>query len=387
MTTSFADASRSFRHVRGWPVLDLVLGLGLAIAAAVDTLGSASIPGLAAIPAVVAGGAVALRTRAPFASVLLAAGGFAAYGAMPSTSTPLWSFLTVLVVTFSAGSRLSGRRLWLAAAIVLAAGYVVQLLDAHRTPDELGWGEVYLTPLIIVLGPGFAGWLLQQARGQAAELRRLARELEEERQQHVVAAAEAERGRIARELHDVISHSVSVMVVQAGAAEQVLPEGSPARARVRAVRETGKEALAELRRQLGVLGRASDDAAPLPGLDDLPRLARATGASLSCEGIAPSELAPGLGLAAYRVVQEALTNASRHAGGGAVRVRLVHHADAIEVDVVNAAGAPSGEKGSGRGLIGMRERVELYGGLLDAGERDGGWRVHAWLPLTAGSPT
>jgi signal transduction histidine kinase len=177
------------------------------------------------------------------------------------------------------------------------------------------------------------------------------------------------------------------MVVQAGAAEQVLPSDSPARAQIRAVRETGKEALSELRRQLGVLGRASGDAAPLPGLGDLPRLAHATGAALSCEGTVHADLAPGLGLAAYRVVQEALTNASRHAAGAAVRVRLVHHTDGIEVDIVNGPGIATGTQGSGRGLIGMRERVELYGGLLDAGRRGDGWRVHAWFPAAHGLPT
>jgi signal transduction histidine kinase len=386
VTTWTFEARSRLRPAAALPVVDVLLGAALALAAVVDTLDSQSIPRLAAIPAAAAAGAITLRTRAPFATGLVVAAGFLGYGLVPHTSTPMWTFITILVVAFSAGSRLTGRRRWSVAVALVAAAFFVQLVDSHRMPDELGWAEVYLTPLVLVLGPGFAGGLLQQARTQAAELRRLARELEEERQRHGIAAAEAERGRIARELHDVISHSVSVMVVQAGAAEQVLPADSPARTQVRAVREAGKEALLELRRQLGVLGAPTEGAAPLPGLDDLPRLVRARGATLTTEGTVASELAPGVGLAAYRVVQEALTNASRHASGGPVSVRVVHRPDGLEVDVVNGPGAPSGERGSGRGLVGMRERVELYGGRLDAGPSGSDWRVHAWLPLREWSP-
>ena len=356
------------------------------VAAIVDTLGSADLRPITAVPAAVTGGAIALRTRAPMTMVVLAAGGFVVYALSPGTTSPMWAFVTVLVVAFSAGAGLEGRELYTASVALVASAYVIQVVDAHRTPGELSWGEIYLTPPVLILGPVFAGWLLQRSQHQTTELRRLARELDEERHQHVAAAAEAERSRIARELHDVISHSVSVMVVQAGAAEQVLPADSPARAQVRAVREAGKAALAELRRQLGVLGTPGDGAAPLPGLKDLPRLVETSGATLTIEGTMPADVAPGVGLAAYRVVQEALTNASRHASGSAVDVRLVHHPDGLEVEVVNGAGSPSGESGSGRGLIGMRERVELYGGRLEAGSRGPGWRVHAWLPLRERAP-
>jgi signal transduction histidine kinase len=368
------------------PVLDLLLGAVLMVAASIDTLGSADLRPVTVVPAALTAGAVALRTRAPMAMVVLAAGGFVVYALSPGTTSPMWAFVTVLVVAFSAGARLQGRELCTAAVALVTSAYVIQLVDAQRTPGELSWAEIYLTPPVLILGPVFAGWLLQRSQRQTTELRRLARELDEERHQHVAAAAEAERSRIARELHDVISHSVSVMVVQAGAAEQVLPADSPARVQVRAVREAGKAALAELRRQLGVLGTPGDGAAPLPGLDDLAHLVETSGATLTIDGTPPADVAPGVGLAAYRVVQEALTNASRHASGSAVEVRLAHHRDGLAIDVVNGAGSSSGERGSGRGLIGMRERVELYGGRLEAGSRGPGWRVQAWLPLRERAP-
>ena len=374
------------RRSAAWPVVDLLLGAALAVAAVLDTLGSATLRPVTAIPAAVAAGSVALRTRAPVAMVLLACAGFVVYALSPGTTSPLWAFVTVLLVAFSLGARMAGRQLYVATAALMASAYVIQLADSHRMPDELSWGEVYLTPPVLILGPVFAGWLLQRSQRQTTELRRLARELEEERQRHGIAAAEAERSRIARELHDVISHSVSVMVVQAGAAEQLLPADSPARTQVRAVRAAGKAALAELRRQLGVLGTASEGAAPLPGLKDLPRLVETSGATLTVVGTPPTDLAPGIGLAVYRVVQEALTNAARHASGSAVSVHLLHEPSGLEVDVVSGHGAPSGERGSGRGLIGMQERVELYGGRLEAGSRGRDWLVHAWLPLVERSP-
>lgn len=382
---------RRLRAGTTWPLIDVSVGAVLAVAAVMDSVRSDVGP-VAAVLGAAAAASVALRVRAPLVMGLLGAVAFAGYGAVPGTSTPMWTFLAVLVMAFSVGSQLEGRQRVLTLAVLVASAYLVQLVDAHRMPDELGSAEVYLTPPVIILGPAVAGWLLRRARRQAAELRRLADELEAERQRHAEAAAEAERTRIARELHDVISHSVSLMVVQAGAAEQLLPVDDPARAQIRTVRTTGKEALAELRRQLGVLARTGASAqngamAPMPGLDDLPRLVDSAGASLSTEGDVSQETTPGLELAAYRIVQESLTNAARHASGAPVSVRIVHCRNGLELDVRNGPGQPSGEQGSGRGVAGMRERVELYGGYLDAGPCDSGWRVHAWLPLQAVSHT
>lgn len=237
------------------------------------------------------------------------------------------------------------------------------------------------------LTAGVGVWLAGDAvRGLEERSRRLERERELVTQ---VAAAE-EQARIARELHDIVAHSVSIMVVQAGAARRLIA-GSPARAAeaLQTVEESGRTALAELRQLLGVLSEQSEEAAlaPQPGLAQLDTLVerlRQTGfaVDLRREGT-PRPAQPGLELAAYRVIQEALTNALKHAGGAPTRV-LVRFADGgLELEVRNARGraAPDAE-GAGRGLAGMRQRVAVYGGDLDAGPLpDGGFAVRVRLPL------
>jgi len=197
----------------------------------------------------------------------------------------------------------------------------------------------------------------------------------------------AERARIARELHDVVAHSVSIIAVQAGAAESLV-ERDPARARehLGAVRRTAREALTEMRRLLDVLREDEPAYAPQPTLATLAALVEETRRAgvpveLVREG-SDDPLPPGVDLAAYRIVQEALTNVRRHAGSAPTRVRIRHAAGAVEVEVVNGPATSPGEgPGGGRGLLGMRERVRLYGGSLDAGPEDGGFAVRARLPV------
>ncbi len=220
-------------------------------------------------------------------------------------------------------------------------------------------------------------------------------------------AIEAERARIAGELHDVVTHNVSVMLVQAGAARQVLTD-SPVRARnaLLAVEASGRAAMAELRHLLGLLSSAGlvaaagpttsgslaeRDLRPQPGLQQLqPLISRVAAAGLPVE-LQVSEcrydLPPGLDLAAFRVVQEALTNVLKHAGETPTSVRLDYGESALVVDIANdgrVSPAPALRipAGAGRGLIGLRERITLYGGELDAGPRPGGgWRVRARFPV------
>ena len=209
-------------------------------------------------------------------------------------------------------------------------------------------------------------------------------------------AADTEKTRIARELHDVIAHSVSVIVVQAGAAGDVFdthPE--QARTALLAIERSGREALAELLRLLGAV--FPDDlrapSAPQPGLDRLDELAgqvRAAGldVTVTIDGT-PSALPAGIDLSAYRIVQEALTNTLRHAGARSVEVTVRHRADVVEIDVVDDGTAPPRTSdGPGYGIIGMRERAAVLGGTLDAAPTaHGGFRVRALLPLdTAAGP-
>ena len=205
-----------------------------------------------------------------------------------------------------------------------------------------------------------------------------------------------ERERIARELHDVIAHSVSVMVVQAGAGERVLDDNpEQARAAFQSIRETGSEALDEMRRLLGLLRQKNDalSLAPQPSIARLGVLVeevRAAGlpTELAVEG-KPTTLAPGIELSAYRIVQEALTNIRKHAGvaSASVRVRYAEQEVVLEVDDNGKGNLAANGDGHGHGLIGMRERAALYGGTLEAGPRpDGGFRIRATLPLEHPSP-
>jgi len=204
-----------------------------------------------------------------------------------------------------------------------------------------------------------------------------------------------ERSRIARELHDVIAHGVSLMGVQAAAAEQML-DSDPKRAResLRSVQHAAREAIAELRRLLGVLRELDDQPSRLPQprlaeLDSLLEHVRAGGLEVELTREGPrSPLPAGIELSAYRIVQEALTNALKHGGPARARVWVRCRPHEVEIEVVDEGSAEPHvtAAGNGHGLVGMRERVALYGGTLEAGPRPaGGYAVRARLPLEAGS--
>jgi signal transduction histidine kinase len=211
---------------------------------------------------------------------------------------------------------------------------------------------------------------------------------ERDREERIGRAAGEERVRIARELHDVVTHNVSVMVVQAAAAGEIF-DTDPQRAReaIGAVEETGRRALNELRLLLGVVADDEAGVLPQPSLDRLGELVdRVRAAGLEVELIqegTPGDVPEGIGLSAYRIVQESLTNTLKHAFASHVTVRVRHSHDAIEVEVTDD-GVGAALHGEGRGLIGMRERVALYGGELDAGSRaGGGYEVRARIPVAA----
>jgi signal transduction histidine kinase len=207
-----------------------------------------------------------------------------------------------------------------------------------------------------------------------------------------IAAREAvveERARIARELHDAIAHNVSMMVVQAGAERRVLDGASEStRDVLETIEQIGRGALTEMRRLVGMLRSDGDEPlAPQPGLDDLPTLVtqvRDAGlpVDLQVDG-ERRELPVGLELSAYRIVQEALTNALKHAGDAHASVRIHYGHDSLELEIVDdGAGSPAGVASGGHGLVGMRERVALYGGRFDAGRRpSGGFAIRVLLPI------
>ncbi|MFF8669590.1 sensor histidine kinase [Streptomyces sp. NPDC015242] len=330
----------------------------------------------------VAAGLLLWRKRHPVAVVFGTAGAVMVYLGAGYPYGPV--LLTVAVACFSAIVAGHRRAAW-AAMGTLWAGHV---LVAH-------WLFRWLPPP----GDAAASWGAEAvvatwvvAVTAVAELFRVRREQwARERAQRAEAArrrADEERLRIARELHDVLAHSISVINVQAGVGLALLDtDPEQARTALTTIKDKSKEALGEVRQVLDTL-RAPGAAprAPAPGLDRLPELVeQAAGAGLTVRVVGePPHLPPGTDLAAFRIVQEALTNVVRHSGSRHARVHLAHDAEVLRLRV-DDDGPPTGAEagGSGNGLVGMRERAAALGGTIEAGPRpDGGFRVRAVLPLS-----
>ncbi|MEO3804693.1 sensor histidine kinase [Nonomuraea sp. B1E8] len=297
--------------------------------------------------------------------------------------------LSGLVLLYSVASN-RGLAMALGGLLISALGYTLGAAAGPPMATSLSDHVVVAMVLVSVWG---AGRSLRLRRAYREELRGRAARLERARAADTRAARAEERSRIARELHDVVAHHVSVMTVQAAAARKVL-SSDPALAReaLTAIEHTGRMAMSEMRNIVGVLRTdARAELGPQPGMDDLPALVeqmREAGlpTRLIVEG-EPPPLPAGVDLAAYRLVQEGLTNSMRHAGAGTTAVVTVRHAPhELDVRVADdgrgAAGAPAR---SGHGLLGIRERVALYGGTLSVGPLPGGgFEVRARFPLKDG---
>lgn len=262
---------------------------------------------------------------------------------------------------------------------LLGAGLFV--LTAVLTPGRTTRGGTLFVVVVLVV--------MLLVRRILGDRERRAELAERERDLAAREAVVEERARIARELHDAIAHHVSMMVVQAGAERRILDGGSGSTREVlQTIEQIGRGALTEMRRLVGMLRSAdSDPLSPQPSLADLPRLvAQVSDAGLPVEIEIEGErreLPLGVELSAYRIVQEALTNALKHAGEARATVRVRYSPDQLELEVADdGAGAPAAVTGGGHGLAGMRERVALYGGRLDAGRRgDRGFTVRVVLPI------
>ena len=318
------------------------------------------------------------RRRRPVASAVVVGAAAIAFAALqrPATET----LLPLVVSAYSVAAyqaRSTGQTLAILALVVASA--------ISWTDGNANWVEMASSAFFTVGLPFAIGRIVWNRR------RRIDRERE-------VAARDAvalERSRIARELHDVVAHSMSVMVVQAGAAKAVLRRDPDETERaLSAIEESGRAGLAEMRRLLSAEGDVAPALAPQPGLDRLDELlARMRATGLAVELVVEGDVRPlpaGVDLSAYRIVQEALTNALKHGGDGVhARVLLRYGDDAIDVEVTDDGRGPSsGTDGSGRGLIGMRERVAFLGGEFRTGARPaGGFLVHARLPVAAEGAT
>jgi signal transduction histidine kinase len=302
--------------------------------------------------------------------------------------------IVVLLYTLAAYGR---RRASLAGLAICVAGSAAAV--ARWAPSsQLSLAHWVMIGFIMFAGSSLIAWVLGDSvryrRAYYSSLEDRAARLERERDAQAQIAAAAERARIARELHDVIAHNVSVMVVQADGASYALGS-SPERARqaLGAIASTGRQALAEMRRMLGVL-RSDDDATglvPLPGIGQLGELLEQTRASgldvsFTVQGV-PGPLPGGLALAAYRIIQESLTNTRKHGGPRAsARVLLRYCEDVLMLQITDDGRGATVADGAGHGLTGMRERVALYNGTLRTGPLPGGgYQVTARLPVVRGA--
>jgi signal transduction histidine kinase len=371
------------------PLLDLLIALALVAVMEAEVASEHLHPYAASVPLLaVFVGVLAWRRRMPFLAVLV---GFAAMvtaaAAGVSQHKPFSPILAVFVALYSLALYAAPRRAVVGLVYALGCAYLEIAFAMHYGESYGGTDFGFIAVLLL------APWLVGKAmRSRVADMGLLevrAEKAEREREQRAKEAAREERARIARELHDVIAHSVSVMVVQAGAAEEVLRQ-APERALepIRAVQETGRQALAEMARLLGMLRRDGEELglAPQPGLDELETLVEQTRRAglpveLRIEG-APRPVPLGADLSAYRIIQEALTNTRKHAGEASAAVTVRYGPEALELEIVDDGSGSGNGDGGGHGLVGMHERVALFGGELQAGPQpSGGFRVHARLPL------
>jgi signal transduction histidine kinase len=358
--------------------LDLVLAVVLTVAIELETWFSSNQPHHKLAMAIVGPlltGAIAVRRRYPF----LVGTGAGLWGVVTSTLFPA-NLATVLIAwpcdMYALAVWTPPRRF----LIGLLAFTVPAFALLPFAPHSVSSGVLFIVVSTVVI-------LL--VRRVIRDRERRAEIAERERD---VAAREAvveERARIARELHDAIAHNVSMMVVQAGAERRVLgDESSSTREVLATVEQIGRGALTEMRRLVGMLrSDSADELAPQPALDDLPRLvAQVQEAGLPVELQIEGErreLPVGIELSAYRIVQEALTNALKHAGDARASVHVRYAPDSLELEIIDdGAGASAHIPSGGHGLVGMRERVALYGGRLDAGRRpSGGFAIRVLLPI------
>lgn len=334
---------------------------------------------------------VGWRSRFPVeaAAVVVVATAGCAYAAAPHQSA-FQPFVSLTLAAYSLGSRAEGRAARFAPPVLFLAFVGLSAGTWASTGSQLG----NLVPSVLWLA---ATWVVgrnaRSSRLRNDELAKAHEELSRQRGLQLEAAIAIERARIARELHDVVAHNVSMMVVQAGAADRVLTNGRPeVHEALEAIASTGRQTVEEMRTLLGVLRREDSPMAlgPQPGLADLDKLldgVRAAGLAveLRVEG-EPRTLSPAIELSAYRIVQESLTNSLKHAGPTQAQVTIRFGSEALDLEIRDRGGSTvdDGQRPtyvSGLGLVGMRERAAMFGGNIVAGPEPSGFAVRASLPL------
>lgn len=372
-------------------IIDLAIAVVLAIVAQVQ-FWTGTIYGLAAVQAVLLLAAtlpLAWRRKAPVLVAGVISGALGLQAALVKPSDAVGAFLALLLAVFSVAAYGRARR----SVLVLGLAVAAIVYHLHRDPGSRNpfFQVIELAVVGLVMIAGFA---VSNRERRLSAVVRSAADQEARRGAELERALGEQRLQIAREMHDLIAHGVTVMVLQAGAARHALgrdPEQS--RRSLRLVEDTGRETLAELRRLLGVLragGEAATAVTPQPSLsqlDDLLANARSAGLDVAASvEIGQRHIPPGVDLAAYRIVQEALTNAMKHGGLAPVEVWVALAGDCLDISVTDngTAGGPV-DGPAGHGIAGLRERVAAYGGRLEAGHRaGGGFEVRASLPVSDG---
>ena len=296
--------------------------------------------------------------------------------------------ISIFVVGLVAAFLLGNLRDPMQAAIGLALVVCGSVTVVYRIPEH-STAELIFIPLEFTIA-WVAGFALRERAEQAEAAEERARQAERELDTAARIAVAEERVRIARELHDIVAHAVSVMVLQVGAVRHKLPdELAEDRDALTSVELAGRTALTEMRRLLGAMRRDGDEAefTPQPGLDDLDALLAETGrAGLPVELRVygdPVALPRGIDLSAYRIVQEGLTNARKHAGASNAEVTVSYRPDELQIEVRDDGHGGSTTAGPGHGLVGIRERVKIYGGEMSAGSANGsGFILNTRLPLS-----
>jgi signal transduction histidine kinase len=368
-------------------LIDLGVPLVLAVVATIEIAASSDIDAPWPIAALFALGTtlpLLWRRRAPLVVLVVVMASIAVadatYDIANNASSP---FAGLLVAAYATGAYTSRRDGWIGGGIIGAMTLAMAISN----------GEDVIGDALFIGGILFAVWgaamIVRSRQELARALAARTIELEHEREENAKLAVAEERARIARELHDVVAHNIAMMMMQAGGERRAIGDERPETSAVlETIEDTGRTAMAEMRRLLGML-RSDDDElalAPQPSLrylEDLVAQVRDAGmpVDLRIEG-EPRPLAPGIDLSAYRIVQEALTNALKHAGPARARVIVRYGRSELDIEIADdGAGNGNGVPG-GHGLVGMRERVALFGGNLAAGQRlDGGYAVRARLPL------
>jgi signal transduction histidine kinase len=360
------------------PVTELALAAGVAVVMSADTP-NAAWPVPALLLSLLAGATLAWRLTVPWLPLLATCAVDLLLMATATTRFgPQTTVLGVLVAVYSAATHLAGRRALTWGIVSLTLVWAAHVASPDGDPGDF-------LPFVVWGLPWVAGRLVRRQTLAAHEAGARAALLEVDARE----AASRERDRIARELHDVVGHAVSLMVVQAGAERLALGSGGLPRTRaaLASIESSGRQALVELRAMLGVLRSTEsvDERTPQPTLAALPELVeqvRRAGLPVTLSLPQGKDVPPGLALTAYRLVQESLTNALRHAGPVPTTVDVEVDHD-LRVRVANALPRRPAVGSEGRGLVGMRERVTLHGGAITAGPQNGCWIVDARLPLLA----